>query len=675
VISAKDGVLKSVGQNKFVPLPSFLRATRLLAGLMTLLACAGSSVFSQTLNVPPRATNALTGGQFVSVITPLSAPPPPDRENWIYAQVASGNVPSFMRNLVAVTTNSVIGGINHTVTYYVTPDYMAIGSDADYFLEPMTPLLAQRLADLLGCSLPTRKMVNDIWTKAVVKLSPAPIPPSAAMTTVPVFDQHNSMVRTQRLQQIAAHPLGALVGGDKKDVIISTLIYNNLHGGVPKPVVIYGWHQSNGSPIQQAYNGHEETYADYSHGIRFVQNAIMVDGAANTIASILTNTVLHPLLSDEGVIALLRYPVAAVAPVIIAQPYSCAVKPGATVNFSVQAAGYPAVSYLWKFNGTTITGATNGVLLLTNVQATNAGSYTVVVSNASNTATSRAAVLTVSAVSYPILFGDDFDTNSAANWNLFWGAGDGVPDYTVDWAFDYRTVRYAFSGTTNLIPPAPSTPGTSTKGVKFTINNNDASGVIAGVNIYPKNKSFTGNFALKFDLWINYPGGAGGTNATGSTQHAICVINHLGTEANWAATTATATDGIWFGAAGEGGTSRDYRAYVGNAAGVQTELSLLSPASSGISETNSTATIYQTLFPATRFESAGAPGKNWVAVELSQVNGTITWKMNGTVVAQRANSTSFTNGNIMFGFMDLFPSIASPEEDAFVIFDNVRVED
>src|ERR1035438_2733989 len=48
--------------------------------------------------------------------------------------------------------------------------------------------------------------------------------------------------------------------------------------------------------------------------------------------------------------------------------------------------------------------------------------------------------------------------------------------------------------------------------------------------------------------------------------------------------------------------------------------------------------------------------------------------MDGTVVAQRTNSSSFTSGNIMLGLMDVFPSIANPARDCFVIFDNVRVE-
>ena len=53
----------------------------------------------------------------------------------------------------------------------------------------------------------------------------------------------------------------------------------------------------------------------------------------------------------------------------------------------------------------------------------------------------------------------------------------------------------------------------------------------------------------------------------------------------------------------------------------------------------------------------------------------ILWILDGTVVAQRTNTSAFTSGNIMLGFMDPFASIASPAKDAFVLFDNLRVED
>jgi len=53
----------------------------------------------------------------------------------------------------------------------------------------------------------------------------------------------------------------------------------------------------------------------------------------------------------------------------------------------------------------------------------------------------------------------------------------------------------------------------------------------------------------------------------------------------------------------------------------------------------------------------------------------ILWLLDDTVVAQRTNTSVFTSGNIMIGYMDPYPSIANPAEYAFVLFDNVRVED
>jgi hypothetical protein len=643
--------------------------------LLALLCVGGAQ--GQTLNVPPRPASAPTGSQFVNIITPM---PLTERENWIYAQVASGNVPGFLRTLVPVAVSGSVSGTNHTGTYYAAPDYVAIGTDTNYFLEPMTPLLGQRLCTLLGCTLPTRKMVNQIWTNAGVKMTPQTIPPSPEMITVPVFADHNDLVWSQRSTNPL--PLGALVSGDKKDVIISTKIYTNfVNGGPTKPVVIYGWHYTSGVPIQPLYNGHEETYADYSHGIRLVQNAFTLDGNPNTITNVLPNPNLAGLLSDEGssegttsgVIQVPRYTVAAVAPVIITHPRSQTVVPGSSAVFQVLAAGDPPLSYAWKSNGVAIPGATNASLALSNVQVANAASYSVTVSNNSGSATSRAAWLRVNTNAHPILFADNFDTDSSANWNFFWGAANGLPDYTVDWAFDYGATPYTFNGVTALIPPAPNSPDGSTRGVRFTVNNNDTNGSTAGVNIYPKNQTFSNNFALKFDLWINYPGGASGVNATGSTEHAIFGLNHLGTQVNWAAPSGSASDGVWFAVDGEGGTTHDYRAYVGDPSGPPTEL--IGQAASGLSQTDNVAAIYQTLLPSSRFETAGAAGKNWVEAELRQTNNVILWLLDGTVIAQRTNTSSFTAGNIMLGFMDTFASIANPAEDAFVIFDNVRVED
>lgn len=267
-------------------------------GFLLLVASTGSA---QVLSAPRRPSDAMTGSEFVEVIRSM---PREEREENIFDQVALGNIPDFIRTLCPVTMTEFVGGRNRTAVYYVTPEYLAIGSDADYFLTPMTPMLAQRVADFLGCGLPTRKMVNDIYAQAAVKLAPAPIPPSEAMTTVPVFDQHNTMVRQQRAETLGEHPLGALVGGHKKDVVITPALATS-----PGKVAIYGWHQLSGVPIQPLYLGHTDEWADYSHGIRLVQGSLKVDGQWTLLSDVLADANLAGLLSDEGTVICARYPV------------------------------------------------------------------------------------------------------------------------------------------------------------------------------------------------------------------------------------------------------------------------------------------------------------------------------------------------------------------------------
>jgi len=315
------------------------KSTNRILSLLTILflLIVHLSLNSQTLNIPPRPANALSGSEFVTVITSMALT---ERENNIYNQIALGNVPNFYRNLCLVTSTANIGGQNKTATYYVTPDYLAIGSNDDYFLCPMTPVIAQEVVELLNCTMPTQKMVNDIWTQAEVKLAPAPIAPTPQMTTVPVFNQHNTMVWNQRQPLLSTHPLGDLVGGDKKDVVIS----NKIYAYATPRVIIYGWHQLNGTPIQPLSGVHDSTYADYSHGIRLVQNSILVDGTLTTVANVLTDATLSPLLSNES-------------PTVITQPYYPPHTPPEIMPFvdSFPSTGRQLTSWTNKYTVPTIT--------------------------------------------------------------------------------------------------------------------------------------------------------------------------------------------------------------------------------------------------------------------------------------------------------------------------------
>jgi hypothetical protein len=61
---------------------------------------------------------------------------------------------------------ATVQGVQHTATFWCTPDYVGIGADANWFRMPMTPTLEQQLADRLDSTLPTARMVDRIWAAA-----------------------------------------------------------------------------------------------------------------------------------------------------------------------------------------------------------------------------------------------------------------------------------------------------------------------------------------------------------------------------------------------------------------------------------------------------------------------------------------------------------------------------
>ncbi|KQC01040.1 hypothetical protein [Pedobacter sp. Hv1] len=260
-----------------------------------------STADAQQLKLKTRKKNALTGSEFAKSIADSSLTLQ-QREILIFKEIKSGNIPDFLRILQEVRDTIQLNPKQFaTIKYDVLPDYLAIGNNDDYIYIPMTPILAQRIAYLLKCSLPTKKMVDRIYKSANIKLEPQPMPPTKAMTTVPVFVAHNELVKLQ----LKSYPKGKLTAGNQKDVIIS----NKIYGEQTPRVVIYGWHKLDGKAIQPVYNKHTNTWADYSHGIRLIQNKVWVNGKKTTVQKVLAEPNLNPLLSDEGRIEKAYYPI------------------------------------------------------------------------------------------------------------------------------------------------------------------------------------------------------------------------------------------------------------------------------------------------------------------------------------------------------------------------------
>ncbi len=264
---------------------------------ISFLSCSGSITYNDA--------EKLSGGKIIELLNDM---PLNEREEKIFELVKENNVPEFILNFSEIEISELLNGKIYNLKFFASPDYISLGNNEDYFLTPMTPILAQRIADYYDCILPTSKIVDLIYYYAKVKYYPQPIKPSAEMITIKVFAFHNDSIKMQRERYFNSLS-GALSSGHKKDVIISNKIYTNLKQNVPKPVVIYGWHKPDGKPIQPVYNGHGERYADYSHGIRLIKKHAILNGNKILIEEILRDSLLCKLLSDEGVIEKYYYTV------------------------------------------------------------------------------------------------------------------------------------------------------------------------------------------------------------------------------------------------------------------------------------------------------------------------------------------------------------------------------
>lgn len=146
--------------------------------------------------------------------------------------------------------------------------------------------------------------------------------------------------------------------------------------GVPEPA--YQW-LKNGAPLDGAITS--------TLTLLNVQSS-----AAATYRVVVTNSA-GSVTSDPAALTVNPAPA---APLITAQPASVDAAVGANVTFSVTANGHPAPTFQWRRNGLALAGAQGSTLNLTNVQAADAGGYTVAVGNSEGTAISHEAVLTIS---------------------------------------------------------------------------------------------------------------------------------------------------------------------------------------------------------------------------------------------------------------------------------------
>jgi len=140
------------------------------------------------------------------------------------------------------------------------------------------------------------------------------------------------------------------------------------------------------------------------------------------------------LNSNNGLLALQILPPPS-APTLTTNPASQTVDVGDNVLFSVAATGTAPLNYQWRFGNADIVGQTAATLNLASAQPTDAGAYTVVVSNIAGAVTSSVATLTV--IAPPDITGDPVDLTIIAGSNAtFSVTATGTAPLTYQWRFN-----------------------------------------------------------------------------------------------------------------------------------------------------------------------------------------------------------------------------------------------
>ena len=215
----------------------------------------------------------------------------------------------------------------------------------------------------------------------------------------------------------------------------SSVIMNVVASGTPTPT--YQW-RKNGTAISGA------TAASYMLSLPAIGDTgsytVVVTNAAGSVTSSAATLTVNAVDPSR------------IAPIITTQPRSQSVSVGISATFYVVATDTPTPTYQWRKDGVAISGATAASYTLSSPVSGDAGSYTVVVTNAAGSVTSAAATLTVNAVNPgPIII-----TQPRSQWGsvgssvTFKVVATGTPTPTYAWKKDGAAISGATTASYTL---------------------------------------------------------------------------------------------------------------------------------------------------------------------------------------------------------------------------------
>ena len=299
---------------------------------------------------PPRPAGA-PGGRafFTGVEKPAESEQTPTVAAWVarekamVAQLISGNMPDALLRWVDIDLSYAGKSRTITGTVRVLPDYLAIGSDADYVHAPLDQWSAQRVASAFGCVLPTARICHAIYTNAASRKIKALArdyyhkdseriiaKKGRQQDSTASYLEHSIAIQDEMKTSRPPIAAGTLVAGHKKDVVLSSRLHPTAAKDESAWIAYHGFYDPSGYPFEPCYhtssgalntsipkdgpaiahqmqaNGH--LFSDYSQGVRLVHPMMKVDGKWKCVAEVLTDPELSYLISSEGPIDPPRIP-------------------------------------------------------------------------------------------------------------------------------------------------------------------------------------------------------------------------------------------------------------------------------------------------------------------------------------------------------------------------------
>ncbi|WP_438041428.1 N-acetylmuramoyl-L-alanine amidase [Sorangium sp. So ce128] len=160
----------------------------------------------------------------------------------------------------------------------------------------VTARSAQQIADLLGCLLPTPRIVALAHQQAAVRIYVGPRAPDATMATTATM-----IARSRDIDAAIAGRAGLVSQGGWKHWVLNP-------GATAQRAANYGWMRPDGRPWQSLGLAHNLDHTDYSQAWQCPRRRCRLDGREADLADVLRDPLLAPLVSWDGALLGARQP-------------------------------------------------------------------------------------------------------------------------------------------------------------------------------------------------------------------------------------------------------------------------------------------------------------------------------------------------------------------------------